>query len=110
MDRESEHQPITANHNSEGLGNSVEAKDAVSTSPTSDSGKASQILTAARRNDLHELAALATSPGGLLEDELRRIACTSASSISCLSRHCSPRPAGPVTADTIYARARLARV
>lgn len=44
--------------------------------------KVHQILEACRDYDYSSLAALATSEGGLVEDEVRRVACTAAPSPS----------------------------
>lgn len=74
MDLKHEPQPINNNGSIYGL----EAKDTISTfqSPSeTDVEKVSWILSACQENDLGSLAALATSPGGLLEDQLRRSAC-----------------------------------
>jgi len=54
------------------------AESALQSPPTVDTGKADKadrILRACRENDLSSLITLATSDGGLLNDEIRRTAC-----------------------------------
>lgn len=41
-----------------------------------ESSKVTEILRACKNGDREQLAALATSSGGLIEDHVRRIACT----------------------------------
>lgn len=74
MDLEIESQAVNANGSIDGL----DATGTISTSQSpsaADAEKVNRILAASRENDLDFLAALATSPGGLLEDEIRRTAC-----------------------------------
>lgn len=76
-------QPITTNGSIDGDDSldadaAIESEGAISDlqSPSPpDAEKVSRILVACRQNDLDSLAGLATSPGGLVEDEIRRTAC-----------------------------------
>lgn len=43
---------------------------------SAESSKVTDILQACKNGDREQLAALATSSGGLIEDQVRRIACT----------------------------------
>lgn len=71
LNRDIDEQPITTNGSIDGL-------DSISSPPSlsaSDAKKVNEILQAAAENDVDSLAALATSPGGLVEDQVRKTAC-----------------------------------
>lgn len=55
-----------------------------------DKVKITKVLAACRDRDLAALARLATSQGGLIEDEVRRTACTSSHSLSDSAHARSP--------------------
>jgi hypothetical protein len=92
---------VTTNGYIDGFAAVVDEKESAAeleASPERNAAKVKRILDACGENDLDALAALATSLGGLVEDDVRRTACRRSthqnlqhlSRLTQLSRACSP--------------------